>query len=77
MDYMEAKEIALREKPSANVCIECDDAYMFVDKREDDEGGNGPCIVLKETGEAINASAYYLGKMKRGEDVVELREIAI
>ena len=54
--YKKAREL----KPNIDACDEYDIGYLF--KASVDRftiGGDGPCIILKETGHAINQTGFY------------------
>lgn len=58
--FEQALETAKKLKPNCDACDEYNDAYLF--KRKADEftiGGDSPCIVLKESGKAINVVEYF------------------
>lgn len=60
LSFEQAYEIAKGLKEGIDACDEYNDAYLF--KRKADEytiGGDGPCIVLKENGKAINQVVYF------------------
>lgn len=59
--YEEALEVARENKKSGfDACDEYNDAYVF--KLRADEftiGGESPCVVLKDSGRAINIVEYF------------------
>ena len=56
----EAYEIAKKVKKGIDGGEEWKYAFMFMSSAEDgDVGGSGPCVVIKETGDAVKW-AYYL-----------------
>ena len=64
--YEAALAIAKSKKPQINKCDEYEDAYIF-DYLTGVEtfGGAGPCVVMKDTGRAVNMTAYAVkGKHK-------------
>lgn len=55
----EALAIAKSKKNYINHCVEYTNAYMFSgDTGEEADGGDAPIVVMKETGETMNMSAY-------------------
>lgn len=55
----EALAIAKSKKGRINHCVEYTNAYMFSwDTGEETDGGDAPIVVMKETGETMNMSAY-------------------
>lgn len=57
--YEAALEAAKKLKPSIDNCQEHTDAYIFGCQKDDDSvGGDGPVVILKETGEAVNMVCY-------------------
>lgn len=85
--FEDAKAKAKALKPGINACTEFTNAYMFYDKSEpDSEGGTTPCVIMKDTGEAISGTAFYTsimaGKFEAEEletfdleDGIQIREI--
>ena len=65
--YEEAYKKAKSLKPNIDKCFEYDTAYMFASSEDDFSiGGDGPCVILKETGEAISRIhflEFYDGEM--------------
>lgn len=60
VNYDEALKIAKELKPNIDACDEYDVAYLF--KTRADEytiGGDSPCVILKDTGEAINQLEFF------------------
>jgi hypothetical protein len=60
ISYEEALKKAKGLKESIDKCYEYDSAYMFAsseDKRS--IGGDGPCVILKESGEAISRTHFF------------------
>lgn len=57
--YDEALSKAKELKKDIDFCVEYSDAYMFGLKSEENEIGGNPCIILKETGKAINIVEYF------------------
>lgn len=54
--YKKAKEL----KPNINACDEYDKGYLFKAREEEFMiGGDGACIVLKNTGDVINQTEFY------------------
>lgn len=67
MKYEEAKKIALANKADIDRCVEYEDAYLFSSSHDEDgDGGRGPCVILKDSGQAILATAYHTDKMAKG-----------
>ena len=59
LTYDEALSIARKEKSRINHCVEYADAYMFsFETDEESDGGDPPIVVMKQTGETMNMSAY-------------------
>lgn len=57
--YEEALNIARDLKTNIDNCSEETSAYIFGSHEDDDMiGGDGPVVVLKEEGEAINMTSY-------------------
>ena len=53
--YEEALKIARKLKHGIDCYSECKVAYIFRNSKDpDSDGGDGPCVVLKDTGEAVN-----------------------
>lgn len=53
--YDEAFKKAKALKPNIDACDEYDIAYLFKSKADEFTiGGDGPCVILKEDGRAIN-----------------------
>ena len=53
ISYNEALKKARELKSNIDKCIEYDIAYMFASSEDDwTIGGDDPCVILKETGEA-------------------------
>ena len=60
VSYKEALATARELKPSIDACDEYDQAFLFKCKAEECLiGGDGPIVVLKETGKAINQLAFF------------------
>ena len=60
VNFEQALEIAKKLKRNIDACDEYNDAFLF--KRKADEytiGGDSPCVVLKESGRAINVVEYF------------------
>ncbi len=58
--YDEAYEKARELKPDFDACDEYDKGYMFKCKADKFSiGGSGPCVIVKETGEAISDLVFY------------------
>ena len=59
LSYKECLAIARSKKPKVNHCVEYTNAYMFsYEGTENMVGGESPIVVMKETGETMNMSAY-------------------
>ncbi len=59
VDYREAYKIAKKLKPSIDACDEYDTGYLFSAKADQYMiGGDGPCIILKDDGKAINMTEF-------------------
>ena len=59
--YEEALIKAKTLKSTINECSEMSNAYIFSCKDDENyEGGSGhtPCVIIKETGEAVNMPSY-------------------
>lgn len=58
--YEDALKMAKELKTDIDSCIEYDSAYMFISKDDEESiGGAGPCVILKDSGKAINQTDYY------------------
>lgn len=58
--YKKAYKIAAELMRNIDTCVEYENAYMFKRKAEMHSiGGNGACVVLKESGKAIGQTEYY------------------
>ena len=58
VDYKKAKELALACWSEVDYCSEREDAFIFSKFGDLSIGGNGPVVVLKESGRCINMPAY-------------------
>lgn len=59
LTYADALKIAIKLKPNIDNCREHTDAFIFGSHADDMTiGGDGPCVVLKENGQAINMPSY-------------------
>jgi len=56
--YEEALQLAISCRSDVDYCTEHEDAFIFSKKDELCFGGNGPVVVLKESGSCINMPAY-------------------
>lgn len=71
--YEDALKKAKELKPSIDTCSETEDGFVFSNSKTNDVfGGDQPCVILKETGEAINHLHFVLNYKSE-----ELRKIAI
>lgn len=61
--YEQALKKAMKLNTSVNYCTEYTDAYVFSDHNDDSIGGNGPVVILKEDGSAVNMT-YYIDSTK-------------
>ena len=53
--FEEAYEKAKALKPVITYCVEYKDFYSFCNDIDGNtDGGDGPCVIVKETGEAVN-----------------------
>lgn len=78
ISFEEAKKKALKLRADLDMCAEFADAYLFYSKLDElSDGGRGPCVILKENGNAISGSAYYTSKMASGKVDEELRNFEI
>lgn len=60
VSYEEALAIAGELKANIDACDEYDQAYLFKCKEEEWLiGGDGPVVVLKESGKAINQLVFF------------------
>ncbi|MDO4439092.1 MAG: hypothetical protein Q4B86_06590 [Eubacteriales bacterium] len=60
ISYETALKTAKELKKNIDKCIEYDSAYMFTSKEDEGSiGGSGPCVILKDSGKAINQTYYY------------------
>lgn len=58
--FEEALKKAKALKPGIDACDEYDKGYLFKAKSERFMiGGDGPCVVLKSTGKAVNQTEFY------------------
>lgn len=60
VNFEQALETAKKLKRGIDACDEYNDAFLF--KRKADAytiGGDSPCVVLKESGRAINIVEYF------------------
>ena len=58
MTFKKAEKIARGLKENIDFCQEYEDAFIFSKKDELSIGGDGPVVILKESGEAINMTSY-------------------
>lgn len=59
LTFKEALAVAKKKKGHINHCVEYTNAYMFsYEGSENTVGGESPIVVMKETGETMNMSAY-------------------
>lgn len=59
LTYAEALKIAFKLKPNIDNCRENTDAYVFGSHADDCSiGCDGPVVIIKETGRAINMTDY-------------------
>lgn len=58
MNYEAAKKKALKLRPDIDICREHTDAFIFSVKDDISFGGDGPVVILKENGRAINMADY-------------------
>ena len=60
ISYEDALKKAKELKPNIDACDEYDSAYMFKARSEEFTiGGCSPCVILKESGRAINQLEYF------------------
>lgn len=60
MNFEKALAIAKKLKPNVDACDEYDKAFLFKCKAEEWMiGGDGPVVVLKDTGKAINQVVFF------------------
>lgn len=60
ISYDEALKTARELKGNIDKCYEYDIAYMFASSEDDYTiGGDGPCVILKETGQAISRLHFF------------------
>lgn len=58
--FEEALKTAKELKPNIDACDEYDKGYLFKCEAERYMiGGDGPCVILKENGKAINQVTFY------------------
>lgn len=57
----EATRIAKGLKSGINHYAEEPDAFIFTGPQDNSDGGDGPCVVMKDTGECLNMLAYIVG----------------
>ena len=58
--YEKAYELAKQKMPNIDACVEYENAYMFKRKAEKHSiGGNGFCIVLKDSGKILSQTEYF------------------
>ncbi len=73
VSYEQAYEIAKKLKPNIDACDEYSDAFLFKTKADEwTIGGESPCVVLKENGNAITQLEYfdkYEARHIRGFDI--------
>ena len=58
MTFEKAEKMARQLKENVDFCQEYEDAFIFSKKDEFSIGGDGPVVILKESGEAINMTGY-------------------
>ncbi len=59
LTFRECLAIARKEKQRVNHCVEYTNAYMFSwETGDDNDGGDTPIVVMKETGATMNMAAY-------------------
>ena len=58
IDYKRALDIARDQWDEIDYFQEQDKAFIFSKKDDRSFGGNGPVVVLKDTGECLNMPAY-------------------
>lgn len=70
ISYEDALTKAKELKPSTDTCSEMSNAYIFSCKDDENyEGGNHtPCVIIKETGEAIDMPTY-VAEFGYGEEI--------
>ena len=71
ISFEEALKKVKTLKPSINECSELSNAYIFSSKDDANyEGGSGhtPCVIIKETGEAVNMPTY-IAEYGYGEEI--------
>lgn len=69
--YEEALKKAKALKPTADNCIEYDNAYIFGCREDSNyDGTYQPCVILREDGRALNMVGYIL-KIGVGKKVRE------
>ena len=56
--YEQALKKAKKLKPSVDSCTEYTDAFMFSQQNDVGFGGNGPVVIMKESGKALNMADY-------------------
>ena len=58
--YDEALKKAKTLKSNIDACDEYSDAFVFKCRAEEwSSGGNAPCVILKDSGRAINQVEYF------------------
>jgi hypothetical protein len=66
--YEEALKKAKALKTNINYCIEYEDAYTFsCENEQENNGGDSPVVVLKDTGRAISMIAYATQRSRTAE----------
>lgn len=71
ISFEEAIKKAKELKPSTDSCSEMSNAYIFACKDDENyEGGSDhtPCVIIKETGEAVNMPTY-IAEYGYGEEI--------
>lgn len=68
MNYEAALKKAKRLKPNIDRCAEYETAYSFSSSADDFTfGGDGPVVILKDSGEAINFVDFLDGPYNSGK----------
>ena len=60
--YAKAKQL----KPTIDNCTEYENGYVFGCRDDDSEGTNTPCVIMKESGKAINMPSFVISGTGEG-----------
>ena len=70
--FESAKKEALKLRRDVDFCMEYEKAYVFSKKNDISIGGEGPVVILKDSGKAINMVEFcnmHSGELIREEEL--------